>query len=149
MSVGRPTKFTEEVKVKLLVAIRKGAPYVIACNYAGIGETSFHKWKSDAKKGLNPEFAEFMKDLKAAEGETALNWLHVIDKAMIEGNWQAAAWKLERRYFSEFSSNPVVREEFKKLVRDVKKLKRKNGESHGSEAKKVDTENAHEKGCPS
>ena len=72
-------------------------------------------------------FAQFLQELKQDEGETALIWLQKIDDAMQDGQWQAAAWKLERRYYSEFSVNPVVREEVKKLFKDIKKLKLQQG----------------------
>jgi transposase len=140
MTIGRPTKFTPEVRAKLMVAIRKGAPYSIAANYAGISESLFKEWRAAAKKGENPEFVSFMAELKEAEGETALTWLDKIDNAMNDGNWQAAAWKLERRYFSEFSANPVVREEVKKLIKDVKKLKKHGAHENASQTQEIHTE---------
>jgi hypothetical protein len=36
--------------------------------------------------------------LAEAEGRAAIGWLALIEQAAREGNWQAAAWKLERRY---------------------------------------------------
>lgn len=128
MTTGRPPmELTDKIKTRLKEAIRKGAPYSIACNYAGIAETTFYKWKRDAKVGKNEAFAQFLQELKQDEGETALIWLQKIDDAMQDGQWQAAAWKLERRYYSEFSVNPVVREEVKKLFKDIKKLKLQQG----------------------
>lgn len=101
---GRPTKFTPENKEKLLIAIRKGAPYEIACNYAGICYVTFMNWRNKANIDKIPEYVEFFRDLKEAEGQIALVWLDKIDKAMNEGAWQAAAWKLERRHYKHFSS---------------------------------------------
>lgn len=102
---GRSTKFTEEVKEKLLTAIRKGAPYEIACNYAGISFELFRQWRIKGSEHYNEEFVAFFEDLKQAEGHTALIWMDKIDKAMNEGAWQAAAWKLERRHYKHFSTN--------------------------------------------
>lgn len=101
---GRPTKFTPENKEKLLIALRKGAPYELACNYAGLCYNTFLNWKKKADEENIPEYIEFFKDLKEAEGHTALIWLDKIDKAMNDGAWQAAAWKLERRHYKYFSS---------------------------------------------
>lgn len=119
---GAPTKFTDEVKEKLLSAIRKGAPYEIACNYAGISYECLNKWRKKAKKENIPEFVEFFVALKEAEGHTALIWLAHIDAAMKDGSWQAAAWKLERRYYEHFSSNPVLLKDFKELTKMFKKV---------------------------
>lgn len=140
MAGGRPTKFTPDVKERLFHAIRKGAPYTIACDYAGISYELLRQWRMEGNVGEDPEFVEFLVNLKKAEGETALKWLDVIENAMPE-NWQAAAWKLERRHFSEFSSNPVVREEMKYITDEINKLKSQNGDNgHGKEAKEMDSE---------
>lgn len=102
--VGCPTKFTEETQEKLLTAIRKGAPYEIACDYAGITYACLKNWRNKAEDEQIPEFVSFFAKLKEAQGHTALMWLDKIDKAMAE-SWQAAAWKLERRYYKHFSNN--------------------------------------------
>lgn len=108
--VGRPTKFTPETREKLLTAIRKGAPYEIACNYARISYEAFRDWIQKAEKGEDAEFVQFLQDLREAEGHTALIWLDKIDKAMNEGAWQPAAWKLERRHNKYFSAQAGVLE---------------------------------------
>jgi hypothetical protein len=83
--VGRPSKFTEEVKSKLLTAIRKGAPYELACNYAGVSYSKLRVWIVEAEKGEDKDLVEFLDALKEAEGHTALIWLDKIDKAMNDG----------------------------------------------------------------
>jgi hypothetical protein len=100
-------------------------------------------------KGLNediPEYCEFREAIKKAAGKAAVGWLQVIQNAMVK-EWTAAAWKMERRHFKSYSANPVVREEIKNLEKDIKKLKKQYGESHGSKAKEVDSKDAHEEGC--
>jgi hypothetical protein len=98
---GRRTKYTPETVEKITQAIRLGATYRLACDYAGISEETFAQWRN-----TKPEFSEAV---KAAEGEGAIKWLALIDRAANgitdkDGNlvqapsWQAAAWKLERRY---------------------------------------------------
>lgn len=106
--VGRPTKFTAETKEKLLIAIRKGAPYELACNYARLDVSTLYNWKEKAEVDKLPEYIQFFEDLKEAEGQTSLIWLDKIDKAMNEGAWQAAAWKLERRHNKYFSSQAGI-----------------------------------------
>lgn len=141
---GAPTKFTEETKEKLIVAICKGAPYEIACDYAGITYSCFNQWMNKAKKEQIPGFVEFFDKLKEAKGYTALKWLDFIDKAMIE-SWQAAAWKLERRYYKHFSNNAQLIEQEKRLNEIEKRL---NGDNHdGEKAEELDSRDAHEKEC--
>lgn len=87
---GRKTKYTDEVVGRILYALEKGATYELACHYAGISFETFNEWRK-----AKPEFSE---QVKLAEGSAALGWLAVIERAADDGQWQAAAWKLERRY---------------------------------------------------
>jgi hypothetical protein len=107
--VGRTTKLTKQTKEKILYAIRKGAPYELACNYARISYGVFWLWKQKAEYEKIPEFIQFFEDVREAEGETALKWLSKIDDAMDAGTWQAASWKLERRHYKHFSAQtPII-----------------------------------------
>lgn len=82
-------KLTPDVRERLLQAVRLGATHELACMYAGVSVDSFARYRTDA---------DFAEDVKRAEGQAALGWLAKIEKAATDGNWQAAAWKLERRY---------------------------------------------------
>ena len=112
--VGQPTKFTQETREKLIAAIRKGAPYEIACDYAGITTSCLSLWRKKAQDEQIPEYVEFFDQLKQAKGHTALRWLDVLDKAMVD-SWQPAAWKLERRYYKHFSNNAQMIEQEKRI----------------------------------
>ncbi len=129
---GQPTKFTPEVKEKILTAIRKGAPYELACNYARIDYTTLLNWKKKAEIECVQDYIEFFKDLKEAEGHTSLVWLDVIDKAMKDGQWTAAAWKLERRHNKYFSSQAGLIEMNERL----EKLERSPDEKANEESPK-------------
>lgn len=96
---GRRTKFTPETVDKLTQAIRLGATYQLACDYAGIGVSTFHDWLN-----AKPEFSQAIKE---AEGKAAVLWLGKIEQAASDGNWQAAAWKLERRYPQDYGKRAV------------------------------------------
>ena len=86
---GRRSKYTPETVDKLTQAIRLGATYVLACNYAGISQETFSQWRN-----TKPEFSEA---ITQAEGDAAIKWLALIEKhAQEQPQW--AAWKLERRY---------------------------------------------------
>lgn len=91
--MARPTKYTPETVKKITDAIKLGATYKLACNYAGIDYSTFNEWQK-----TKPKFSEAV---KAAEGEAAVKWLAKIEAAAVK-SWQAAAWKLERRYPQDY-----------------------------------------------
>lgn len=96
---GRPTKYTPERADRLIQAIRMGATYELACNYAGISEDTFAAWRK--------RYPDLSERVKEAEGGAAVGWLAKIEKAANDGEWQAAAWKLERRYPAQYGRRVV------------------------------------------
>ena len=88
------SKYTPEVVKRLCDAIALGATYDLACKYAGISDELFRQWRAN-KVG-------FLGAVKEAEGRAAIGWLAKIERAANEGTWQAAAWKLERRYPEDY-----------------------------------------------
>lgn len=103
--MARPSKFTSDTVERLCHAITLGATYELACKYAGLSYETFNEWRNGRKfpKGTTAEQkAEFSDAINAAEGEATVAWLHTIERAASGGHWQAAAWKLERRYPSSY-----------------------------------------------
>lgn len=96
---GRPTKYTPETTKKIIDAVRVGSTFRLACAYAGISEDTFALWRT--------RYADFAEAIKEAEGAGAVGWLAKIEKAANDGVWQAAAWKLERRYPSEYGRQVI------------------------------------------
>jgi transposase len=88
--MARRTKYTPDCVARIVQAIELGATYEHAANYGGIAYDTFNEWR--LKK------AEFSDAVKSAEGRATVGWLAKIERAANEGTWQAAAWKLERRY---------------------------------------------------
>lgn len=91
--MARPTKYTPQCVTALTEAIQLGATYELACAYAGISFQTFNAWRK-----AKPAFSEAV---QKAEGTAAVAWLRVIESAAIN-SWQAAAWKLERRYPQDY-----------------------------------------------
>jgi len=96
--MARPTKFTQEARQRILQAIQLGATYELAAAYGGISYELLRQWIGKGDKGTDTEFVAFFDDFQKAEGAAAIGWLAKIERAANDGNWQAAAWKLERRY---------------------------------------------------
>lgn len=115
----RPTKLTPETKQRLEQAIRMGATYELACKFAGIAYNTLNEWRKRAEAELvrvnsNPKasiraeelpFVELYEAIQKAEGDAVVGWLAKIEVAANDGNWQAAAWKLERRYPADYNRN--------------------------------------------
>jgi hypothetical protein len=100
--MARPTKLTPGTTKKLCEAIRLGAPYEHACNYAGVSYDSFNNWRNLGQVATEGKYFQFFNAIKKAEGDATKKWLKVIEDAADDGNWPAAAWKLERRYPDQF-----------------------------------------------
>lgn len=96
---GRETVRTPETRDKLCQAIELGATYKLACQYAGISEATFYAWKADD--------LEFLEAINKAEGKGAVSHLARIKQASTDGNWQASAWILERRYPDEYGRRVI------------------------------------------
>lgn len=97
--MGRPTIPIDPYIEKLEQAILIGATYELAALYAGISISTFERWRRAAAKARDgTPLARLRQRLQEAEGRAAIGWLAKIEKAANEGSYQAAIWKLERRY---------------------------------------------------
>jgi len=97
----RKTKLTPDLQTNFLQALSVGATHRIACDYVGINQDTLYEWLKRGAAGRAP-YADFSEQVQKAQGRAALGWLAKIEAAASGGNWQAAAWKLERRYPEEF-----------------------------------------------
>ena len=103
--MGRPTKISKAVTDRVIEAIKSGATYELAAQYAGISYSTFNNWMLKGEEG-HKDFLQFLQQVKEAEGKAAITWLQMIDTAAAE-SWQAAAWKLERRYPQSYGKQVV------------------------------------------
>jgi hypothetical protein len=87
-------KFSPDVQQRICDAIALGATYDLAAKYGGVTYETFNEWRKH-----KPSFSEALQE---AEGRAAIGWLTKIEHAATQGTWQAAAWKLERRYPDEY-----------------------------------------------
>jgi hypothetical protein len=112
---GRKTKLTGDVQARICKAIRAGTPFKLACEYGGIGVSTFYQWLERGERESG-EYAEFREAVKAAEADAVVALLAKINLAATE-HWQAAAWILERRYPHEFGR--TVREHAGKVETQI------------------------------
>lgn len=115
--VGRPSLYTPHIVKRISDALRLGATYKMAAQYGGVSYDTVNDWMNKGKKAsalagkgeevpedLEP-FLQFHQELQKAEADAVMGWLAKIEKEANDGNWQAAAWKLERRYPRDYSRN--------------------------------------------
>lgn len=108
--MARKSKYDPERVQKIIDAIKLGATHELAANYAGVSVTTFYEWKSTK--------AEFAEAIKAAEGLGAIKWLEKIEAAANE-HWQAAAWKLERRYPDQYGRQIITQQVQGRIIVDL------------------------------
>lgn len=94
---GRPEKLTPEVQQKIVDAIRMGAYIETAAAYAGINKSTLYDWMKRGARAKSGKYKEFSNAIEKALAESEMRDLAVIAKASQE-NWQAAAWRLERKF---------------------------------------------------
>jgi transposase len=95
---GRQTKLTPEVQDRIVAALRAGNYQETAARYAGISEDTFYEWLKRGKEEPGSAYSEFSEAVEKAKADAEVRDVALIDKAAHDGSWQAAAWKLERKF---------------------------------------------------
>lgn len=99
-------KLNETTVRKLCEALQAGVPRKIACAYAGITPQTFSAWRRRAeverKAGEPGKYSDAIWETEQAEAQMAFGMVSVIGQAARGGQWQAAAWIMERRWPEEF-----------------------------------------------
>jgi len=120
---GRKTKLTPEVQKRIVESVRLGAPYCLAAQSGGIGESTLYDWMERGEKGERREqkdiYVEFAKAIKEAESACFNAMLGRIQLAA-STSWQAAAWLLERRYPQQFARTMKQQETWNEPAEVVK-----------------------------
>lgn len=111
MADGRPTKLTSEVQHRIVQAIQAGNYMETAAAYAGINKSTLYLWlkrgarekerleknsRARMRKAEAP-YVKFSNAVEKALAEAEMRDVMIIGKAASE-QWQAAAWRLERKF---------------------------------------------------
>ena len=113
---GRKKKVDDNLIKILTKALTSGASHKIACEAAGISQSSFYRWLKQGENG-SAEYAGFYNSIKASESHGALKHLENIEKHSIN-DWRASAWLLERRY--SYRKDGVIEERPKEEIEETK-----------------------------
>jgi hypothetical protein len=130
----RKSKLTKEL-------IKEAFKLVSAGNYIkdippilGIDDSTWFRWLNEGEKAKSGMKREFYETVKKAEKDAIARNVALIQRAAQEGNWQAAAWWLERKYFEDWGRKDKVdlsadKDGFKVVVEYVDKEKQDGSES--------------------
>lgn len=108
MKRGRKSKLTPELIEEAYKLIKSGLDFKTTAWYLGISESAFYKWMREGEKEESGLKKQFFQSIKKAESEAIARNVMLIQKHAQEGNWQAAAWWLERRYSDEWGKKDKI-----------------------------------------
>lgn len=94
---GRKTKFSPQLGKAILEALSKGASIQMACDYAGIGRSTFYSWRAKGEAQKTGQLRTFVDDIAKASAQGGVHHLGKIFEAS-DRDWRASAWILERRW---------------------------------------------------
>jgi hypothetical protein len=118
MKKGRPTKLSPEVTKMISDAIRAGNYIEVAAAYANIDKATFYDWlkkgqRLKVKLAKKPDylideeeqaFIDFSNATKKALADAEVRDVILIGEAA-KRSWQAAAWRLERKFPEKWGLN--------------------------------------------
>lgn len=110
---GRPTKFDQKKQDKIITALKQGSYVESAAAFAGIDKVTLYRWlkrgarEIDRLENAGPRakvkktesvYVDFCNAVEQAMAEAEIRDLTTVSKAAKDGDWRAAAWRLERRH---------------------------------------------------
>ncbi|HEY1697967.1 MAG TPA: hypothetical protein VGG39_37665 [Polyangiaceae bacterium] len=101
------TKLSPELQEKILLHLRVGAYVETAAACAGIHKDTFYEWMKKGARGQQP-YVAFAQAVTRAVAESESRDLATILKAATT-QWQAAAWRLERRFPEKYGRHDRVK----------------------------------------
>lgn len=98
---GRRKITDQAVRDRLAQSLAAGNYREVACEYAGIGVSTFYRWMERGEADHEADKAtperEVWEAVKKAEADAENRNVALIARAAGDGTWQAAAWMLERK----------------------------------------------------
>lgn len=108
---GAPSEFCEDVREKILAAVRRGNFLEVAAATAGIHKDTFFRWmrkgRKDLKEDLHSEYRDFYISIHTAQAEKEDQLVDVMQQHVMQGNVDAAKFLLSRRYRSGWGVESV------------------------------------------
>ena len=102
---------TPELQENICLAIKAGNYIETSCLFAGVSRSQYYKWlkrgRDDIESGEPTKYSGFVCAIEQAMAEAEVRDIQRIDRAAESGQWQAAAWRLERRYPDRWGKRQV------------------------------------------
>lgn len=99
---GRKLKLTKEFIEQAVKLLEAGNYQKHVAQALGVAEETWYRWLREGEQGQHPLKREFYESVKRAEARAIARNVALVQRAAQEGNWQAAAWWLERKFPSEW-----------------------------------------------
>lgn len=109
--MGRTSVLTPQRQQAVELALRNGATKRLACQYAGMDESTFYR--------LIARNSHFREAVQEAEAHHEMQMVSRIKASANAGDWKAAAWWLERQRYDEWGA-PLDRGKMPTLSVEVK-----------------------------
>lgn len=114
---GRPTKLTAEIQDEIIKAIKAGNYIETACALVGISKETLYYWlRRGAEAKRNNIYKQFSDAVKKAMAFAEARDVSIIGEAG-KTNWQAAAWRLERKFPDKWGRRDALKVESKSEVK--------------------------------
>ena len=91
-----PDKLTDITQGKIVAALKAGAYIETAAAFAGISRDTLYRWLKLGARKPGTAYSRFADAVALALAESEIRDLAIIGEAA-KTQWQAAAWRLERR----------------------------------------------------
>src|SRR4051812_41792282 len=98
MPGGRPTELTPEIVAEVRRLLPAALYTETVIHLLGIHKATFYRWLKRGAQEKDGLYREFCDSIKKGLAEGQIRDLEAIRRAAENGIWQAAAWRLERRY---------------------------------------------------
>lgn len=96
--MARHTICTDDHCKRAEEAMRLGLTHELCAAYIGIGRSTYFNWLKKGRAQESGIYARFRDSVKRGEAQGAAMSLATIAQSARAGQWQAAAWLLERRH---------------------------------------------------
>lgn len=107
---GAPSLLTPEIQALVLEALERGNYLETAAAYAGLSPSTVRSWVRRGRAALRREeqglgyhdtervYAAFVTAVEAAQAQAEVRDVKAIAEAAEDGDWRAAAWRLQHRH---------------------------------------------------
>jgi len=104
---GRPTKLTAEIQQKIVTAIAAGNYIETSAALVGINRTTLQRWMKRGARAQSGKHADFCSAVHKALAQAEVRDVAIIGQAAVK-QWQAAAWRLERKNHKRWGRKAVI-----------------------------------------